>query len=156
MDKFNYILIRIHIFQCNKIHLKMSYEKWGPFCLDPNALHHSHKEHEPVGAAHPWWPLAARRWKQKAANNTSTEIFHWHETSTMCPSSLNFNTYDYISTFKANKTLDAIHNKNICAITSNGRPFGCAVGGHRWYRWHGVTQQLFMTQSSKTSSKARR
>ena len=35
---FNVVLIEIHIFSFKKIHLKMSYEKWRPFCLGVNVL----------------------------------------------------------------------------------------------------------------------
>ena len=29
---FNEILIEIHIFSCKKMHLKVSFAKWHPFC----------------------------------------------------------------------------------------------------------------------------
>ena len=37
---FSEILIGIHIFSFNKIHLKMSSAKWRPFCLGLNVLNH--------------------------------------------------------------------------------------------------------------------
>ena len=36
---FNEISIKIHIFFCKKIHLKMSSGKWRPFCLGLNVLY---------------------------------------------------------------------------------------------------------------------
>ena len=35
---FNEIVIEIHTFSSKKIHLKMSSEKWRPFCLGLNVL----------------------------------------------------------------------------------------------------------------------
>ena len=38
---FSEVLIEIHIFSLNKMHLKMSSGKWQPFCLDLNVLSNS-------------------------------------------------------------------------------------------------------------------
>ena len=36
--KFSEMLVEIHTFSIKKIHLKMSSEKWRPFCLGLNVL----------------------------------------------------------------------------------------------------------------------
>ena len=49
---FRLILIKIHTFSYRKIHLKVSFEKWRPFCLGLNELE------TPCGFNLPWspWP----------------------------------------------------------------------------------------------------
>ena len=56
---FNEILIEIHTFSFKKMHLKMSFAKWRPFCLGPNVLMQKHHMFILVSAVAQFHPITA-------------------------------------------------------------------------------------------------
>ena len=64
---FSEILIDIHTFSVNKIHLKMSSAKWRPFCLGLNVLTYS--------IHHDMYPIN----KNMSGNETVMEYVHFHK-----------------------------------------------------------------------------